>query len=97
MTKCVTKNATGGGAEAEAVVGAAAEAAVGTDTTENTAERGLKTGKATTMETGERKDPNLALAPVQLALEGITDMFVRQEVRNVVREKLLPSNEWAWM
>ena len=52
MTKCVTKNATGGGAEAEAVVGSAAEAAVGTDTTENTAERGLKTGKATTMETG---------------------------------------------
>jgi len=99
VTKHVTKNVTEDGAEA--VVGAAVrvvvEAVVKTAITENTAERGHRTETNIIMVKGEREDPNPALVLVhaQPVQEGIKDMSGGQEVRNAVRKKLLPLNEWA--
>jgi len=49
------------------------------------------------MAIGGRENPNLTLVPVlaQLVPKGITGMFGVQEVKNAVKEKLLPLNEWA--
>nr|CAG4642956.1 EOG090X0LFN [Evadne anonyx] len=87
------ENVTGGGAEveAEATVKAAAEAAVRTVITENSGGKGLKIETAITMETGGKEDQDPG--PAHQALKRITDMSGEQEVKNVVREKLVPAIE----